>query len=187
MGNKKVFSVGVNDIKNVCDENKKLKPSYRIWYNMLARCYGKSKPNNYEKCYVCEEWLTFSYFQEWFLENYIEGWQLDKDILIKGNKVYSPQTCCFVPKEINMAFTKSDKTRGKNIIGVTYRKGKFEANVSCEGKSQYIGFFDTEIEAFNAYKNAKEQYIKTLGEKYKGFIKNDVYEALLNYKVETTD
>ncbi|MBQ2284923.1 MAG: hypothetical protein II244_04590, partial [Clostridia bacterium] len=96
MGNKKVFGVGVNDIKKVCDENKKLKPSYRIWYNMLARSYGKSKPNNYEKCHVCEEWLTFSYFQEWFLENYIEGWQLDKDILIKGNKVYSPQTCCFV-------------------------------------------------------------------------------------------
>lgn len=72
----------------------------KIWYGMFTRCYNPNyhavEPTYKDAC-VCEEWWTASNFKKWFDENYVEGYQLDKDILVKGNKVYGPNTCCFVP------------------------------------------------------------------------------------------
>ena len=164
----------------------------RVWRSMLLRCYSKKyqeKEPSYIDCSVCEEWLLFSNFKKWFDENYVDGYALDKDILIKGNKVYSPQTCCFVPIEINTLFVKNNKSRGSYPIGVCKCKNRFRAYLSVRNKRVFIGSFLTEIDAFNAYKKSKEEYIQKIANDYfsKGLITEKVYNALMNYKVEITD
>ena len=96
---------------------------------MLTRCYSdkyKKKKPTYEDCKVYEELLNFQNFAKWDSENYyeIEGETmcLDKDILVKHNKIYSPETCVYVPNTINVLFTKSDKIRGNTPIGVNEQK-----------------------------------------------------------------
>ena len=118
--------------------------AYQAWSNMLTRGYSKKYKNErttYKDVTVCEEWHNFQNFAKWFEENYIEGWHLDKDILVKGNKVYSEGACCFVPPEINNLFTKADRIRGKYPIGVYEDKqaGKFKVRISVEGKQKHVG------------------------------------------------
>lgn len=189
-----VFGVGVNDSsKAISKHNIRNDKDYYLWHGMIQRCYDdytqKIYPT-YNGCTVCDEWLYFSNFKKWFDENYIEGYQLDKDILVKGNKVYSPDTCCFVPFEINTLFTKSNAKRGVLPIGVQhYAHNRFLSCFKCGGKVTYLGVFDKVEDAFCAYKQAKEGYIKEVAENYyaKGLITERVYKALLNYKVEITD
>lgn len=169
---------------------------YDIWYGMLKRCYDKKyqiKRPTYIGCTVCEEWHNFKTFSEWYFNNIVyfkngDKTCLDKDILLKGNKIYSPQTCCFVPNEINCLFTKTNKIRGKYPIGVYLNKGKYIAQCNCGiGKQKIIGAFNNPTEAFYAYKKFKENYIKQVADKYKNEIAKNVYEAMYNYKVEITD
>lgn len=77
---------------------------YRVWYNMIQRCYDAKfhiKHPTYRGCTVCDEWLNFQNFAKWFSANYVEGLHLDKDIKVKGNKLYSPNTCLFVSQTDN--------------------------------------------------------------------------------------
>lgn len=129
----------------------------------------------------------FSNFKRWFDEHYIDGWHLDKDILVKGNKVYSPETCCFVPQEINGLFAKSNKKRGMCCIGVTRHGNGFRALMMAHGEHERLGTYKTEVEAFEAYKRRKEELIKETAEHYKDLLESRVYEALYNYQVEITD
>ena len=97
--------------------------AYEYWHRMIERCYSKKYLKKHIRyyliCTVCDEWLNYYNFNSWFKENYYEIENdndricLDKDILVKGNKVYSPETCVFVPNRINCLFTKTDKNRGK--------------------------------------------------------------------------
>ena len=168
---------------------------YRLWNNMVNRCYNEkelSRNPTYKDCHVSENWRYLSNFKEW-CNNQIgfgnQGWHLDKDILVKGNKVYSEDTCCFVPHEINNLFTKADRIRGKYPIGIYEDKqaGKFKVRISVEGKQKHVGRYYCEKEAFYAYKVAKEQYIKEVANKWKGQIDVRVYEALINWEVSIDD
>ena len=165
---------------------------YRVWYSIIRRCYDKKQLEynpSYKGCSVIKEWHNFQNFAKWFEDSYVEGWQLDKDILIKGNKVYSPDTCCFVPQEINKIFTKTNAKRGDYPIGVSYHKRdeRYYATVQINGKYKYLGSFYTPEEAFQAYKIAKENYIKDVANRWKDLISDKVYQALINYQVEITD
>lgn len=165
---------------------------YNTWSNMLKRCYSQTeqeKHPTYKEVTVCEEWHNFQNFAEWFYKNYVEGWQLDKDILVKGNKIYSPETCAFVPREINNLFLFRRNSRGKYPIGVKApkRENDFEVGISKNSKIIYLGTFNTPEEAFQAYKVAKEQYIKEVADKWRDQITEEVYRALINYQVEITD
>ena len=169
---------------------------YVLWCDMLRRCYSehfKVKRPTYEGCEVSENFKSYEYFYEW-CHNQIgfdnEGWHLDKDLLIKGNKVYSESTCIFIPSEINLVLVKGTALRGKCLIGVCWSNTKkaFIAQVKKnKGKQEYLGSFNTELEAFNAYKTAKENYIKELAEKWKSQIDPRAYNALMNYQVEIDD
>ena len=119
----------------------------------------------------------------------LSGWELDKDILQKGNKLYSKDTCCFVPHEINMLLTKRDNARGEYPIGVCFHKasGKFMAYLTINGKMKFLGRFTTPEEAFQAYKLAKEAYIKAVAEKWKHLLDNRVFQALMVYEVAIDD
>ena len=115
---------------------------------------------------------------------------MDKDLLVKGNKVYSEDSCVFLPSEINSLLTKRTASRGEYLIGVSWcnKRKAFEARVrKNKGKREHLGYFNTELEAYNAYKNAKESFIKEQAEKWKGKIDERAYNALMNYQVEITD
>lgn len=196
---KLLHGVGFND-DNEIHSNKYESIAYRKWRTMLARCYNENyqkKQGTYIGCSVCKEWLTFSNFKEWHDNNYKKGYELDKDILSKGNKIYSPQTCCYVPKEINTLLLSCKSVRGDLPIGVIRHKIKnntryvsqFSTSYNGKRENKYLGSYDTPQEAFSVYKQAKEQYIKDIASKYfiDGKITEKVYKALMNYEVEITD
>lgn len=170
---------------------------YKTWRSMLQRCYSKNlhkKHPTYIGCTVCEEWHNFQVFKDWYDENYYEveneQMHLDKDIINKGNKKYSPETCVFVPKDINALFTKSNAARGDFPIGVTFHKqtGKFESQC-CGGnkKLKHLGLYTTKEDAFYKYKQFKEKTILKIANEYKDKIPEKLYIALCNYRVEITD
>jgi hypothetical protein len=172
-------------------ENKPSK-QYNAWSKIINRCYSEKvhlRQPKYTDCVVDPRWLDFQIFAKWFDENYIEGYALDKDILVKGNKVYGPDTCCFVPSSINNLFTKREKDRGELPIGVMLRKdsGKLRSQFHKNGKTVNIGQFNTIDEAFNAYKIAKEIHIKELAEIWKDKISNKTYHAMIKYEVDIED
>lgn len=185
-----VFEVGI-----IGEPNVKRDREYMLWVGVLERCYSSKKHLDrptYKDCIVSDNFRYYTYFRDWCRDQIgfdQEGWQLDKDILFKGNKIYSEEYCVFVPRDVNILFTKTNALRGNYPIGVQYYKaGKcFRASVGRFGKSEYLGQFDTSEEAFNAYKQAKESYIKEVANKWKDQIDPRVYEALINYQVEITD
>ena len=181
-------------------ENGKDTDEFKIWYGMLMRCYYpkyQEKYPTYKGCKVEEYLLNFQNMGKWINENYYEipGEKicLDKDILCKGNKIYSRDTCIFVPQRINNLFTKRDKSRGDTPIGVTpTSSGNYR--VDCNngyGKLNYLGSYSTEKEAFEIYKNYKEKVIKEVIDSYEGIIPEPFYSrlktAMYNYKVEIDD
>lgn len=172
--------------------------SYDRWHYMMNRCYSKAihelQPE-YEGCSVCDEWLNYSNFKLWYDEHVVpwkmlrEDYELDKDILIKGNKVYSPETVSFVPKIINSLFTNGKNNRGDCPLGVYYEKDrdKYRACMSFMGKRIKLGTFNTAKEAFARYKEYKEEFIKDMAEQYKGEIPDKIYQAMVKWEVEITD
>lgn len=166
--------------------------AYSYWANMLKRCYCeaslKQRPT-YIGCEVSSEWKNYQKFAEWFDEHYVEGWALDKDILNKGNKIYSKENCCFVPSELNSIILKKTRVRPGCLLGVHYDKkaSKFVANMNTNGLSTYLGESEDKYIAFQLYKKAKEKYISDTVEKYKGIIDERAYIALKNYVIEMED
>ena len=185
---------GIGEFKSI-DENGKKTKCHDTWHDMHRRCYDHKfheKQPTYENCKVCEAWHDYQVYAKWHNENYyeIEGqtMALDKDILCKGTKVYSADTCVFVPLSINSLFVKRDNERGEYPIGVSKHGNKFRVHLSKgNGKPILLGAYDTVEEAFQAYKQAKEAYIKEVAEEYKGKIDHRAYEALMKYEVEITD
>ena len=191
-----VCGVGVLGTKYPSKINGVQTKEYTLWCSMLERCYSdvykKHRPT-YDGCEVSDNFKSYAYFYEW-CHNQIgfdnEGWQLDKDLLVKGNKVYSENTCVFLPNEINLLLTKRTASRGEYLIGVSWHNASkaFVARVNkSKGRSEWLGCFNTELEAFNAYKVAKEAFIKEQAEKWKSQIDIRAYNALMKYEVEIND
>ena len=191
-----VFGVGILGTKYPPSVNGRNAKGYVLWRHMLERCYSdtyQKKYPTYEGCEVSDNFKSFEYFYEWCYKQIgfnNKGWHLDKDLLTKGNKVYSENSCVFIPAEINTLLIKSTASRGEYLIGVYWSKTNkaFVAQVNKnKGKSEHLGFFNTELEAFNAYKQAKESFVKEQAEKWESQIDPRAYNALMNYTVEITD
>ena len=187
-----VFGVGIIGNKYPTTINRKSTKHYVLWKSMLERCYGNSnhKPSvSYKSCSVNGDFKYYTYFYEWCNEQvgFKDGFNLDKDLLTKGNKVYSESTCVFLPNEINLALSTKKSQRGESLIGVRKTKTGYQSRCNIRGKNYSLGVFNTEIEAFNAYKQAKESYLKELANKWKDEIDTRAYNALMNYQVEITD
>lgn len=165
---------------------------YKRWKEMIGRCYNKTS-SGYESygargVTVCKEWLNFQNFAQWWEENcYNEQYQLDKDVLNKNSKQYSPENCCFIPREINIMLTSRRSERGDFPMGVRLKDGNIIAQINYMGTKKHLGTFNTVEEAFAAYKKAKETCIKEYADKYKDSLPSKVYNALYNYVVEITD
>ena len=188
--------MGIGKYKAV-DPNGKAYKQYQSWKNMLRRCYDKKFHENnktYVGCSVCEEWLNFQNYAKWYDENYyiIKGhkMELDKDILVKHNKIYSPDTCIFVPQKINGLFIKNERIRGDMKIGAMYKKTngyKYIASQCSINNKIKSTLCNTEEEAFQLYKFNKEKEIKRIAEEFKNFIPEKLYNAMINYIVEDDD
>ena len=191
-----VQGFGIIGCENIRDEDGGILEAYRKWESMLDRVHGRSckqdVANPYYDTSVSEDFRWFGDFKNW-CEKQVgfgnENWALDKDILVKGNKVYSPETCCFVPVELNSLLVNNRATRGEFPVGVYYdvSRSKFQSHIRMHGKRKHLGRFVTPEEAFQAYKQAKEAYIKEVVELYKDQIDIRVYEALMKYEVDIND
>lgn len=190
-----VFGAGVNDWVGKTKVDGKAIREYSLWKGMLRRCFSeeyKQKKPTYNDVTCSKDWLSMTTFIEDVSQMKgfgLSGWELDKDILHKGNKLYSKDTCCFVPQEVNLLLIKSDNSRGEYPVGVYFQKasGKFMAQLAINGKRKYLGLFSSPEEAFQAYKTAKEAYIKVVAQKWQHLLDERVYEALMNYTVDITD
>ena len=189
-----VFGVGIVG-DNVTTIDGKTTTVYNAWCGILERCYSEKlhiKRPTYKDCEVSEEWKRLDNFKVWFEDNHREGWEIDKDLLVKGNKLYSADTCRYVPKSLNNLIKENWKLNTKDLpLGVTHSIectiNPYIATVSLgEDKRIYIGSFPTPELAFSAYKVEKEAYIKTFAKKL--FTGNDIdstlYTALINYEVQ---
>lgn len=189
-------AVGVRSVIGFSDmPSKENINAYYLWSGMFKRCYSSNKLKlspSYRGCEVAGDFLYFSKFLSWceqqkgFGQN---GFQLDKDILLKDNKLYSAETCCFVPKDLNVILTHRRKDKGLHPVGVHYNKrlNKYVAQISKFKEVIHLGCFSTSEEAFLAYKQAKEEYIKEVAELYKDQIESRVYDALIRYEVDIND
>ena len=196
-----VYGVGIVGTKYPITINGVQTKEYVLWKRMLERCYSDSayqkRRQTYEGCEVSDKFKSYEYFYEWCHSQIGFGndgngnpFHLDKDLLVKGNKVYSENTCVFIPAEINSLLIKREALRGGYLIGVCWNKTNkaFMAQVGKgKGRSENLGYYKTELEAFNAYKKAKEVFVKEQAEKWKSQIDPRADIAFMNYQVEIND
>lgn len=199
-----VYNIGYLGIgKYKTKKDGKPTKEYDEWKGMLRRCYNEKerlKSPTYEYSYVCDEWLNFQNFAEWWNNNIYEckneKMQLDKDIFVKDNEVYSPETCFIVPQRINQLFNKSKRNKKSGLpLGVVDNPNGSNngycatCRVYKDGKSKnvYLGIYDTPEKAFDAYKTFKENYIKQVADEYYNYIPRELWKAMYEYEVEITD
>lgn len=166
---------------------------YRLWRNMLQRCYGKErKALSYKDCTVANEFLDFQDFMLWCEKQTgfgREGFQLDKDLLEHDVRGYSPNHCLFIPKEINFSLIQCKRKPRTVVLGVYFEAytQRYKAQIHYNQKCVNLGRYDTAEEAFAVYKRAKECQLKELANKWRSQIDPRAYEALMNYEVLITD
>ena len=168
--------------------------AYITWRNMLQRCYDSKyhiDSPTYIGCTVCSEWLDFQVFAKWYSDNYYklpnEKTHLDKDMLIRGNKIYSPETCLFIPQSINSLLTLCNARRGNLPLGVNYDRKKYKASCSIEGKQITLGAFNTPEQASEVYQTFKRKVIYTTIERYDNIIPANVSVKLYSSLEEDED
>jgi len=161
-----VFGFGINDAHYMTTPKIDGKivhcPLYRKWVGMLHRTCSdelKEKYPTYKECYVVDEWLKFSTFRQWMCQEDWENKELDKDIIIPGNKEYGPSTCVFVSHEVNTLLNDHASDRGDLPRGVKTNGKRFQARLSLSGRREALGTFDTPEEASKIYILAKSREI----------------------------
>ena len=187
-----IHGKGFIGVGKYTSKDKKL---YDLWTAMLGRCYAEvaiEKHKAYKDVEVCEDWLNFQNFAEWcdkskffhFSDSRGKRYQLDKDLLSKGNKIYSPDTCCFIPQEVNKLIARKTIDTGKTGVYYHDKNGKFSAQVRQGGqKFKFLGYFDTEESASKAYRAAKESHVKVVANRLRGRICERAYEGLMKWCV----
>lgn len=159
--------------------------AYRTWLSMIDRSYAEKSQNKYPAynlVTVCDNWHNYQNFAEWHEKNYIVGSELDKDFLCYGNKIYSPDTCCFLPKRINLIF-KAPSKKGKSFIGVMkVREDAYEVRINKNGVNKYVGSYKNENIASEVYNKERETQIRIQTEVHKDRMSQKIYNLLINYK-----
>jgi hypothetical protein len=165
---KPLYGIAINDadyvVSSKVNGKRDLCPFFRVWVNMLKRCYCRPcqiKQPTYRGCTVGPEWLTFSNFKAWMQGQEWEGKELDKDILHPGNNVYAPEHCMFVTRAINSLMNPRAPRHASIPTGVWFDlgAGKWRAEVCAYGKKRYLGLYYTSMAAGRAYRKAKAAHI----------------------------
>ena len=195
--NRRVYGAGVNTVDfEVVVEGDHIW-QYRMWKSMIRRCFSeklKARQSAYKDVTCCDEWLSFANFFSWVNRevDYMGrpvGFELDKDILMRGNKTYSPEACSFVPQPVNKLLMGSGAVRGDFPVGVCFHNlvGKFVVQLSVDGKQKTLGYYNNPEDAFAAYKVAKEAQIKVVALRHKDVLKPAVFESLMNWEIGIGD
>ncbi len=186
--------VGVGSIGNTTSSvNGKVKNSYHTWRGMLRRCYqddGTAK-TYYDIVSVCRDWWCYETYEKWYDKNHRDGFEVDKDFTVLDCKVYSPDTCCFIPNKINAILGKKTYNTVRKYkdlpTGVSYhvRDEKYTSQCFDGTKLQHYGYHSTPESAFLAYKPNKEFYIRRAAQEYfdSGDINETIYNNLMSYEV----
>lgn len=165
---KPVYGIGINDADYIVQptvSGKHLRCLfYTKWKGMLERCYSlkyQHKEPTYIGCTVCDEWIYFSNFKKWMELQDWKNKELDKDLKILGNKIYSPNNCLFIEKSLNSLFNDNKAIRGKYPKGVSFYKDykMFQSKICIKGKAKYLGVFNNARSAELAYIKAKNKEI----------------------------
>lgn len=187
-----IRGVAYNDYPYPVKINHKHIDSYKLWRNIIERVFFY-KGDAYKDVSICPSWLYFSKFKQDIeslpnADKISQGWHLDKDILVKGNRVYSKETCCFVPQEVNSSFVGLKNTTSLPL-GVKFckRSKKYVSQIMLDKRKKGLGYFSTPEDAFLAYKAEKEAWLKSVAERWKGIIADNVYQAIINYEVRIDD
>jgi len=195
-----VRGIGIKGMECPTQGNRKHLKEYKLWSGMLERCTEACwvKNTSYTGCNVSDNFKHYTYFYRWcqtqigFKSKDENGdyWQLDKDLLITGNKLYSEDTCVFLPRKLNGLFVNCNNVKGNSPLGVYFEKGSGKFKVRCagvDGNRVYLGRFSVEKLAFETYKSFKETVVKQLAEKYKDQLDPRAYQVLINYEVSVND
>jgi len=173
-----VFGVGYIGIGKYKSRNgKEACPSSQIWRSMLQRCYcEKSSEKNitYKDVTVCDEWLNMQTFSKWYYDNFVPGFALDKDLLSGESKIYSPETCIFIPSELNI-FLISGSTRNTSTQRGVYwckQTSKWKARIYPTGSKSCInlGSFNSIEKAGEAYKTARAEQAQVWKDRMQGIL-----------------
>lgn len=193
-----VFGIGYLGVGNFhcCDRHGHLDEAYVKWYAMMRRCYSsvlhKNQPT-YAECEVCEEWLNYQNFAQWYYNHKLkEGvkWELDKDLLQNNNKLYSPETCTLIPKDINILLTFRKNDRGEYPLGVSKKMDKktgavwYIGRVNNRDKRMQGKYRDTPEEAYKDYKRLKREVIAQRINEFKDVLNDEVIQALTNLNLD---
>lgn len=175
-------------------------PAYKKWFQMIRRCYDakwKAEHRYYDNVTVCEDWLNYQNFAQWYEDHppYEPDYQLDKDLLDHDARTYSPETCSWLPKELNLMISKKESIRGEYPMGVsvdamnpTKYIARLTDNYRVTGRTYlFYKSFDSPEEAFAAYKVEKEKFVKLQAESYKDRLETSAYDALMRWTVSITD
>ncbi len=167
----------------------KLTRTHSRWRDMIGRCYDQNmhkRSPSYAECSVIEDWHNFQNFADWIVgQKYHDSkdFHLDKDLIVLGNKQYSPETCSLVPREVNNLLLDNFSRRGDLPLGVSFRKdsNRYCAYLNVKGNSTCLGLFDTPDEAHATYAKAKKDYVLKVADEYKSVLHPKVYENLRNW------
>lgn len=189
---KSVYGVGCLGEDRFPDLDRETRTKIRkLWQGMLERGHSerhKKENPSYEGVTVCSEWHNLQNFAEWVLAQkfFNVGYHLDKDILVSGNKVYSPENCCFVPSQINSLFTDRARDRGDYPVGVYFRKkdSLYIVTISRSGKQKHVSCHKKLSDAILSYKIEKEGQVKLMASVWKDKIDENVYNAMMCWTVE---
>lgn len=175
----------------------KIFPEYQQWSSMRRRCRKNSvtalQLPTYKDCHYSPEWESFETWLEWarqqvgFLNKDTNGkvWHLDKDVVVLGNKVYSADTCVFLPHQLNTFFVPNESVAGGLPVGVTSHPsgGGFRARITTRSsKSTSLGVHGSAEAAHAAYREAKLCEAKYLASVYEGKVDDRVIQSLLTYE-----
>lgn len=180
-----VCGIGFTGIgKHKSKEGGKNSAVYTVWNGMMQRCYSpvyQAKFPTYKGCTVHPDWHNFQLFAEWFFaDKYrLDGWHLDKDIIINGNKVYSADTCCFIPPHLNSLLLDCKASRGGLPQGVSRHGYRYQASIANFGEQIYLGLYDCPFAASESYKKAKLTHIKEVAASYIGDVDQRAIDSLL--------
>lgn len=182
---------GVGPFKSRHPNNGPCTKEYGTWSSMIFRCYADSRDEsvfrNYSDCSVCEEWHNFQNFAEWCQtqpEMLFEDSSIDKDIKVKGNKIYSPETCCFVPQYINTDVTGMKHQNSSGKAGVWKCKDSYISEITMFGAKSNLGNFSSLDDANHVHNRVKEAYISALADIFRVKINPNIYAKLKAWRCD---
>ena len=156
----------------------KICPFYHKWTSMISRCYCplelKKRPT-YKGCTVSEDWRYFMNFRGWMVQQDYQQKELDKDFLVKGNKVYSLDTCIFISQSLNKFLNEGAKKIGGSLpVGVIERRTELKCGLRIDyrarccdpftNKLKHLGYHATPEQAQQAYIGYKNMLAHRLAE-----------------------